>query len=64
MGLTKPFPFPGERVQSEEMSQDDRICAGVRNDDDSLVRIVDGPQGAMFGMHRMDAVTVEGFFKT
>lgn len=60
MRLTKSLPLPRDRLQTEEVAEDDRVGPGMGDDDDSLVGIVDSPQVSVIGVHRVDPVRVHG----
>lgn len=59
MRLAKTLPFPGHRLQTQEMAEDDRVGAGVGHDNDPPVGIVDSPEMTVLLVHGMDAVGVE-----
>lgn len=58
MGLTESLPFPGNRFQTEEMTENDRVGAGMGDYDDTLVGIVHRPEMSVFGVHGVDPVRV------
>ena len=60
MGLTEPLPLPGNRLESEEVPEHDRVGAGMGDDHDSLFRVVHGPEVSVILVHRVDPVRVHG----
>ena len=52
MGLTEPLPFPGHRVEAQEVSQDDGVGSGVGDDDNPTVGVVDLPEVPVVLVHR------------
>ena len=52
MRLSESLPFPGHRVEAQEVSQDDGIGSGVCDDDNPTVGVVDLPEVAVVFVHR------------
>lgn len=56
MWLAKPLPFPGHRLQSQQVPEDHGIRPGMGDDDYPLVGIIDRPEVAALFAHRGDSV--------